>query len=137
MLYNHYLIFSHVLSYTPSNIIIIKIVSFVSSACIADGNETPDEIEPQNDDEDDEGNEFSEDLELNDLNDKDVMDYMDQAGPSHGGEGSSSGNTLHKLLFYTKKSPSQFSRIWKFANGTITRRICGGTGWRTTPRRTK
>lgn len=62
-----------------------------------DGNETHSElmIEPKNeydDDEDDEGNEPVEDLTLDD---EDMMDDMDQAGPSHGGEGSSSGKTLH------------------------------------------
>ncbi|XP_063707802.1 longitudinals lacking protein, isoforms F/I/K/T-like isoform X2 [Culicoides brevitarsis] len=57
------------------------------------GDETHSElmIEPKNeydDDEDDEGNEPVEDLTLDD---EDMMDDMDQAGPSHGGEGSSSG----------------------------------------------
>lgn len=48
-------------------------------------------IEPKNeydDDDDEEGNEPVEDLTLDD---EDMMDDMDQAGPSHGGEGSSSG----------------------------------------------
>lgn len=55
-------------------------------------------IEPKNeydDDEDDEGNEPVEDLTLDD---EDMMDDMDQAGPSHGGEGSSSGKILLKKL---------------------------------------
>lgn len=49
-------------------------------------------IEPKNeyDDEDDDGNEPVEDLTLDD---EEMMDDLDQAGPSHGGEGSSSGNT--------------------------------------------
>lgn len=60
----------------------------------ADGTETHSElmIEPKNEydeDEDDEGNEPVEDLTLDD---EDMLDDMDQAGPSHGGEGSSSGN---------------------------------------------
>lgn len=56
-------------------------------------------IEPKNeydDDEDDEGNEPVEDLTLDD---EDMMDDMDQAGPSHGGEGSSSGTFLPFFFF--------------------------------------
>lgn len=68
-----------------------------------DGNDTHSElmIEPKNeydDDEDDEGNEPVEDLTLDD---EDMLDDMDQAGPSHGGEGSSSGKlslSLSRLI---------------------------------------
>lgn len=73
-----------------------------------DGNETHSElmIEPKNeydDDEDDEGNEPVEDLTLDD---EDMLDDMDQAGPSHGGEGSSSGNFLFKPSLVYKKLTS-------------------------------
>lgn len=45
-------------------------------------------IEPKNEYDDDDGNEPVEDLTLDD---EDMMEDLDQAGPSHGGEGSSSG----------------------------------------------
>lgn len=45
-------------------------------------------IEPKNEYDDEDGNEAVEDLTIED---DDMMDDIDQAGPSHGGEGSSSG----------------------------------------------
>lgn len=46
-------------------------------------------IEPKNEYDDDDGTEPVEDLTLDD---EDMMEDLDQAGPSHGGEGSSSGS---------------------------------------------
>jgi hypothetical protein len=81
-------------------------------------------IEPKNeydDDDDEEGNEPVEDLTLDD---EDMMDDMDQAGPSHGGEGSSSGTNKNINKSYMDKKLNQYiclNRICKLAIGTITR----------------
>lgn len=58
-------------------------------------------IEPKNEYDDDDGNEAVEDLTIED---DDMMDDIDQAGPSHGGEGSSSGKFPHPLLFFVPAS---------------------------------
>lgn len=71
-------------------------------------------IEPKNeydDDEDDEGNEPVEDLTLDD---EDMMDDMDQAGPSHGGEGSSSG----KIRIFRKNFKTKTNNVQKHSQDT-------------------